>query len=499
MPFPQLENKALTGSFKENQQFVRDAMRIPTCEDAVEREFTLMKKSAALYYLDGLTNDIKVQHYVLLPCLRAHGENPTAEKLLNDVLPIGGATHTMHLSKLIAAVYNGDAALICDGMEGALLFDVKGFVKRGVQSAATEVTVQGPQEAFTESLRDNVVLMRRIMRTPALISEQLSVGSRIPSRVDILYLDGIAKKEHIDELRRRIEGCNVDYVSSLGMLEQLLEDQPFALVPQVIATERPDRAASFLLAGQILVGIENAPQMLALPMNIVQLFHAPDDTAMRFQYGTFLRLLRMLGILLALFVPALFVALTGYHVEGMPLPLLTSVLEAQSRMPVAIFPATLTMLIVFSLINEACTRVPSVMGGSLGVVSALILSQAVAEADLVSPLLIVLVALSGLGSFVMPDYPMSIALRIAQLLLVVCAGIAGYFGMVLCLFVLLMRTLSQTSLFSPLCAPFAPRRVANPDLTLRYPIWRQRLRGYLSNPASMLRTSGRMRAWEKKK
>ena len=309
----------------------------------------------------------------------------------------------------------------------------------------------------------------------------------------------MARQEDIAELRRRLEGIRVDYVSSIGMLEQLIEDDPYSLVPQMVTTERPDRAASFLLSGQILIGMENAPQLMALPMSLLQLFHAPDDSALRFQYGTFLRLLRALGIAVALLVPALFVALTSYHMAGLPLPLLTSVQEAQSRVPISIFPATLSMLIVFSLINEASTRVPLVMGGSLGVVSALILGQAVAEADLVSPLLIVLVALSGLGSFVMPDYAMSMALRIAQLILVTAAGIAGYYGIILCLFVLLMRLAGQRSLGWPLTAPFAPQRPHNPDRLLRFPVWRQRVRGYAVNSFSMLRARGRMRAWDQRR
>ena len=337
------------------------------------------------------------------------------------------------------------------------------------------------------------------MRTPALVSEAASVGTRIPCRVCLLYLDGVARQEDIAELRRRLSGCNVDYVSSMGMLEQLLEDNPYSLIPQMITTERPDRAASFLLSGQILIGMENAPQLMAMPMSLTQLFHAPDDSALRFQYGSFLRLLRLVGVITSLLVPALFVALASYHTAGMPLPLLTSVQEAQSQVPIAVFPATLSMLVVFSLINEASSRIPSVMGGSLGVVSALILGQAVAEADLVSPLLIVLVALSGLGSFVMPDYAMSMAMRIAQLLLVVAAGIAGYFGIILCLFILILRLSSETSLRWPLAAPFSPKRPRNPDQLLRFPVWRQRLRGYTANPASMLRARGRMRAWDQRK
>ena len=499
MPFPAVEDKALTGGFMQKRQLFCDAMRIPLSEDAILREFTLMGHSAALYYVDGLSNDIKIQEYILLPCMRAAGDTPSLEHLLAHVLPVGSVSPTMHLRTAIERVYGGDAALIAEGVEGALVFDVKGFAKRGVQTPATETVVLGPQEAFTESLRDNIVLLRRIMRTPALISEPMSVGSRIPSRVCLLYLDGVARQEDVAEVRRRISLCNVDYVSSLGMLEQLLEDHPFSLVPQTVSTERPDRAASFLLSGQILVGMENAPRLMALPISLLQLFHAPDDSALRFQYGSFLRLLRLLGIAASLLVPALFVALTGYHMAGLPLTLLTSVQEAQSRVPIAVFPATLSMLIIFSVINEASSRVPSVMGGSLGVVSALILGQAVAEADLVSPLLIVLVALSALGSFVMPDYAVSIALRLTQLLLVIAAGVAGYFGIILCLFFLLLRLAGQTSLGWPLCAPLAPRRPRNPDLTLRPPVWRVRLRGYTANPHSMLRARGRMRAWDKRK
>lgn len=494
-----MENTALTGGFEASRQALRAAMHIPDSEDAMSREFTVMGARAALFYVDGLSSDMKIQEYILYPCLRAVGDSPDRETLMERVLPVGSVSPAMRLDGVLERVYGGDAALLVEGVEGALICDVKGFVQRGVQQPATETVVLGPQEAFTESLRSNIVLLRRIMRTPELISEAQRVGDRIPSRVCLLYLDGIAREENLQELRRRLAGCRVDYVSSMGMLEQLLEDAPGALVPQFVTTERPDRAASFLLSGQILIALENAPQVMAAPMSLIQLFHAPDDSALRLPYGLFLRLLRLLGVALSLLTPALFVALTGFHTAGMPLTLLTSVQEAQSRVPIAVFPATFSMLLIFSLINEASTRVPAVMGGSLGVVSALILGQAVAEADLVSPLLIVLVALSGLGSFVLPDYALSMAVRIAQLLLVTAAGIGGYYGIVLCLFLLLLRLTGRESLGAPLCAPAAPLRPRNPDQVLRFPIWRQRLRGYAADPRQMLRTRGPMRAWEKRR
>ncbi|MBR5231046.1 MAG: spore germination protein [Clostridia bacterium] len=498
MPLSSLKQGALTDVFSENAQLIEDAMHIPLCEDSVKRDLTVAGKPARIYFVDGMIDNERIAHYMLMPCMQTPPRDLSPEEFIHTALPVGSVSHTQQLSELLLRVYSGDAALICEGMTGAVICDVKGYVKRSVSKPQTESVVQGPQEGFTETLRDNIVLLRRIMRSPQLISHASSVGSRIPTRVSVLYLKGVAEEENVKEVLRRLEGCNVDYVSSIGMLEQLLEDDPFSLLPQVIATERPDRAASFLLSGQILIALDNAPQMLCMPISAFHLFHAPDDSALRWQYGTFLRFLRLFGLLCALLAPPLFVALTMHHTEGIPLSLFTSVQEAQSRMPIGIFPATLLMLIVFSLINEACIRVPAVMGGSLGVVSALILGQAAVQADLVNPQLIVMVALSGLGSFVLPDYPTTIALRILQLLLVIAGGTAGYFGVTLLLFLMLLHAFSRRSLDTPLFAPVIPQRTHNPDLITRFPVWRQRLRGYLSNPASMLRSRGRMRGWEEK-
>ena len=487
---------ALTDDFSANARLIEEAMHIPLCEDAVKRPFSIAGKQAALYFVDGMIDNERIAHYVLEPCMRAPFTEISPEALMQSLLPVGSVAHTQQLSQALQRIYAGDAAIICEGLPGAVICDIKGYAKRSVTKPQNENVVEGPQEGFTETLRDNIVLLRRIMRTPQLISRAVTVGKLIETRASVMYLDGVAEENSVNEVLRRLNGCNVDYVSSIGMLSQLIEDDPMSLIPQTILTERPDRAASFLLSGQVLIALDNAPQMLCLPISVLHLFHAPDDSALRWQYGTFLRFLRLIGLLFALLVPALFVALTMHHTEGIPLSLLTSVQEAQSRMPIGIFPATIFMLIIFSLINEACTRVPSVMGGSLGVVSALILGQAAVQADIVNPQLIVMVALSGLGSFVVPDYPATIALRILQIILVIAGAAAGYFGVVLTLFLIFLHALSRRSLRVPLFAPVAPRRADNPDLIARYPVWRQRLRGYLANPASMLRARGRMRGWE---
>ncbi len=492
----------ITDQFTRNALLIRQAAHAEESEDVILRQFQAMGHKAALLYVDGLADGETLQRFLLDPVLKASAPNdgvPLDTYLCETVLPLASVTPTAQLSVLLTRVFSGDAALIVDTMPGALVADVKGFARRGIGEPVNESVVAGPHEGFTESLRDNTVLLRRLLRSPALISEQMTVGNKVPVRLCMMYLDGIARRENTDEMRRRIRGSNADYVASLGMLEQLIEDRPFALLPQAVATERPDRAVSFLNEGQIVLLMENAPQALVMPAGFLHFFHAPDDSAMRWQYGSFLRLLRMAGMAISLLLPAVFISLTVHHPEGMSLSLLTSVIESQAKVPLALFPSLLIMLLIFSLINEAGIRVPGAMGASLSIVGGLILGQAVVEAELISPLVLIVVALSGLGSYAAPSFSLTLSIRIAQIALAAGAGLGGYLGMTLVLFCLLMRWFNLTSLAQPYFSPLAPVRPANPDAVLRAPVWRQRLRGAIANPFFMNRVTGPMRAWDQNK
>ena len=492
-------NGVITESYLQNLTLLKNGSHATDSEDVILREFSVFGHAAAVFYIDGMADSESVQRFFIEPLLRSPApsdETPLDTYLSKAVLPLSSVSSTAHLSQALSRLFGGDAVLIVDTMPGALIADTKGFVRRSVSEPVNESVVAGPHEGFTESLRDNTVLIRRLLRSPALISDSLTVGDQIPARICMMYLDGIAKKENVDELRRRINGCRVDYVSSIGMLEQLIEDHPFFLLPQAVVTERPDRAVSFLNEGQIVVLMENAPYALVMPVGFLHLFHAPDDTAMRWQYGTFFRILRLAGILIALLLPALFVSLTVYHPEGMSLSLLTSVIESQAKVPLSLFSSTLIMLLIFSLICEAALRVPGAMGASLSIVGGLILGQAVVEAELFSPLVLIVVALSGLGSYAAPSFSFTVSIRIAQLMLVLAAGLGGYLGLSLMLFCLLFQCFGASSLGQPFFSPLSPKRIANPDGAVRFPIWRQRLRGAIANPFHMNRVWGRMRAWE---
>lgn len=491
------EGQKLPENYAARLRLLRERSHAMESEDVVIRPFRAMGREGALLYVDGLARSEDMERFILKPLLAASApEKDIRDHIRMSLLPLASVTVAEDADQVLTRVFSGDAALILSAMPGALIADVKGFAHRAVGQPVNESVVAGPHEGFTESLRDNVVLIRRMLRTPDLISEEITVGDEVPTRLCLMYRRSVIQRDTVDEVRRRLRLIRVDYVSSLGMLEQLMEDHPFSLLPQAAATERPDRAVSFLNEGQAVIVMENAPQVLALPAGFWHLFHAPDDTALRWQYGAFLRFLRLIGMGLALLLPGVFLALTVFHPEGMSLSLLTSVVESQARVPLTLFASLLLMLFIFSLINEAASRVPGAMGASLSIVSGLILGQAAVEADLFSPLILIVVALSGLGSYTAPTHALTLALRICQLALVLGAGLGGYLSMIPMLFVFLLRLMNLTSLGFPYFAPIAPKRIANPDTLLRLPVWTRRTRGPLARETP---SPGPMRGWEKPK
>lgn len=276
-----------------------------------------------------------------------------------------------------------------------------------------------------------------------------------------------------------------------------MEDAPFSLLPQCLLTERPDRAVSMLLEGQIVLLLDGSPQALVLPISMMHLLHTPDDTSSRWLYGTFMRLIRLLGLFCALLLPALFVAFVTFHPQALPAALLTSILESQAEVPLSVPLEMLLMLVMFNLVGEASTRVSSLTGSTLGTVSGLILGQAAVEAKLVHPLLIIVVAVASLGSYAVPDYSLGLAVRIGQLLFLGVGSIFGVYGIVLFMTALCVYLCSLESLGAPFAAPIAPPRRHNPDLLTRWPIWYQKSQTWLGRAKK--KTADSTRRWDRRK
>ncbi|MBE5799487.1 MAG: spore germination protein [Clostridiales bacterium] len=478
---------ALLESLTRNLDIFRSRLGAPANADVLVRRFRSGAFESAIIAIDGMVNMQMINENILKPCMdlpESAGEDVPEDQrsafLMGHAVSILPMKMKDNVDAILSDVLGGQCALLCEGCATAAVMDTRGFEKRTIGKPEVEQVVLGPHESFNESIRTNITLLRRIVQREELTTEFVSAGGTMKTRCALLYLRGTADEEMAKKIRARLENCSYDFALTTGTVEQLIEEHPFSLLPQCVRTERPDRAASFLAEGQIVVLTDGSPFALGAPATIYHQLHTPDDASMRWQYGTFLRIVRTIGMLIHIFLPGLYLAVMRFHQELLSPMLLTSVYETSSRVPIPLFLEALLMTLAFDLINEAGLRAPGAMGNALGIVSGLILGQSAVSADIVSPLLLIVVAASGLGGFCVPGYAMSIGLKLVQLLFLVAGAAGGLYAITLLLGAFLCALCAMNSVGSPLTAPLTPPRRGNPDIFLRLPMKYQKARAFFA-------------------
>lgn len=481
-PHSELMRGLLGGDLDANVEIFKTILNADVNSDAHFREFMAGRTRLCVVYIEGMASDQKISDFILRACasdLPEGGMDFTPEDLMARVVEIAQCDLENRVSEILSAVVTGMTAVLVEGADSALVLETRGYPARAVDKTTNETVVLGAQEGFVESLRTNMTLIRRYVPSPHLVTEAMTVGTAVPCRLSLVYLDGMADPAVIRRLKGRIKGIDAPAVQGIGELQQLIEDKPTALLPQVLQTERPDRTASCLMDGQVALLADNSPCALILPVTLFHLLHAPDDAFARWQYGSFLRLIRVAGMLLSVFLPGLYIALTDYHMHLIPMSLLASISEARVNVPFPILAEILIMEFAFYLINEAGTRMPRQIGSALGIVGALILGQAAVAASIISPILIIIVAITGLGSYATPDYSLSLGLVIYRLFVILAGALLGLYGICIAGFCIAVSICGMRSLGTPFTRPVAPPGPHNPDLLLRLPTWMQRRRGWM--------------------
>ena len=486
----------LSKSLEENVKRFQKLLRSDVNSDAQFRFLRIGGTNLCVVYIEGMADDKKLSEFALRACEEHEncGDVPAIDAgyLIENVLEIAQCEAESRVGAMLEQIVTGMSAVLIDGCGEGVLLETRGYPARPVNRTTNESVVIGAQEGFVENLRTNMTLLRRYLPSYRLITECISVGRTVPCRVALAYLDGVADPSVVDAARDRLRRIDAASVQGLGAVQQYIEDSPFALLPQMLQTERPDRAASCLADGQVVLLADNSPYALAAPVTLFHQLHASDDSFARWQYGSFLRLIRVMGMLISVFLPGLYIALTDYHMHLLPLSLLGSIAEARANVPFPILAEILIMEFSFYLINEAGTRMPQQIGSALGIVGALILGQAAVSASIISPILIIIVAITGLGNYAIPDYAFGIGLVICRLFVIACGAALGLYGVCLAAFALLVGLSGMRSLGIPYLAPIAPKRPHNPDILLRLPVWLQRRPMFFA--AEQARTEGKRTA-----
>ena len=474
---------AISSDIKTNLDRMKLAYSIPLNSDIVLREFDINHKNqpvkAFIIFFDGMVNREVINNHILEPLMVMSGmdlrynTDRLEDYISRQLLPYCQVKIENAYSKVIDGINFGGCCLFADGIEVSFSADAKGWAHRGIEKPNNEIVIRGPQEAFNELLRTNTAQIRKRLKDENLIVEDIAIGKVSKTPCSMLYIKNIANESLVGEVRHRLENINVDYLLDSGVLEQLIEDSTIYPSPQMISTERPDYVSEMLVNGRVAIAVSGSPNVLVAPTTAYELMHSAEDSYIRYPYANLLRYIRLTALFLALLLPAVFLAITSYHQEMIPTDLLLAIDASREKVP---FPSVIELMLMelsFELIREAGVRVPGPIGPTLGIIGALILGQAAVAANIVSPIFIIIVAVTGIGSFVIPNYAFGFSIRIMRFGFIFLSALAGFLGITAGLFVLGVWSTSIKSFGVPFMAPLVPKTSESTGSALfRAPEWR---------------------------
>ncbi|ABO50257.1 GerA spore germination protein [Desulforamulus reducens MI-1] len=462
-----------------NKKRIEEIYGLPDNKDFIIREFTIALAppvQAFALFLEGMSEKAIINQNILQPMMLFSNFHEEVEGYLLDhvkkrVLTGNQVTAHERYEQIIGGVNFGSTAVFIDGCDQALVVETKGWEHRGVGIALNESVVRGSQEGFGEILRTNTALIRKYIRSSKLTTEMLKVGNVAQNDVALMYIRDIANESLVQEVKRRIKSLKIDGVIDSGILEQLIEERPWSIAPQVMATERPDRVALMLLRGKVAIFLDGNPYVLLVPTTLFDQLHTQEDYYLRPLFGSFLRLVRGLAFYISFLTPGVYLAIVLFHKEMIPTELLLAISGSREKVPFPSFLEVLLMEISFEMLREAGLRVPGILGNTIGIVGAIVLGQAAVQANIVSPILVIVVAVTGLASFAIPSYSLQFSLRIMRFVYIALAAMMGFVGIVFGLFVQMHMMASLKSFGVPYLAPMSPTTGTTGDAVFRRPVF----------------------------
>lgn len=499
---PSPAENSLHVNLEENLQQIRQTLGHST--DIIIRKVPIGQEGAqtiALLYTDGLADDKGIINFIMKSVMLNLKSSKDADReiavasnvlqaLKDYALTVGDIRDLTDFDALYNALLSGDAVILIDGQAQGVAADASGWKERGVTEPATENVVRGPREGFSESLRTNTALIRRKIKSPNLWLETKKIGRVTQTDVGIMYIKGIVNDKMVEEAHARLDRIDVDSILESGYIEELIQDDTYTPFPTVYNSERPDVIAAELLEGKIAILVDGTPFVLIVPAPFVSFLHAAEDYYQRADISSFIRLLRYVGVFIALLGPSLYIAIITFHQEMLPTQLLMSLAAQREAVPIPAFIEALMMEMTFEILREAGVRMPKYIGAAVSIVGTLVIGQAAVEAGLISPAMVIVVSTTAISSFVLPAYNMSIAFRMLRFPIMALAASFGLFGIIVGIIALILHLCSLRTFGVPYMTPFAPLIVTDhKDTILRLPHWMMTSRPHLINQKNKKRRS----------
>lgn len=449
-------------------------------KDLIIREFTVgdVNHECAIVYIDGLVDIISVHDKILenLQVKEKFSEVPSVNNeafdyIERELIAISDYERGNTLDDVSNGILSGHTVFFMNNISEVFIMDTKGGEFRGLSEPISETLIRGPRVGFVENLGTNISLLRRLIQDPNLKIKTYETGRRGKDRLAIAYMAGIIHPQILDEVNQRLESIDIDFVAESGYIEEWIEDSFLSPFPQLLNTERPDKVASALVQGKFAILLDGTPFVLIAPITLGNVLQSPEDYYERWTIGSLLRILRYLAAFISLFLPAVYIALVSFQTGMIPSLLVFSIAATREGVPFPAFIEALLMVITMELLQEAGARLPQTIGQTIGIVGGLVIGEAAVQAGIVSPIMVIVIALTAIATFAIPAYSVAISFRIIRFAFIAAAATLGLFGIILIYIMVNIHIVNLNSFGVPYSTPFAPAFKADwKDLIFRAPI-----------------------------
>ncbi|KQL44990.1 spore gernimation protein GerK [Brevibacillus choshinensis] len=454
-----------TGSVEKDAAMIQELLH--NSDDLQINDFWLNNEQMKILFFDTLTDSQSIHEQILQPILH-HPEATIAE-----CLPAATIKVVQTLDDAVSCLLKGFVALLFSERQDILCISAKSSFIRTTVEPRNEKVVRGAHDGFIENLNVNVHLVRNMIENRQLTVTYYTVGKETQTRVALLYMNDLANRQVVQEMEKRIQSIHADSILGTNFIEEYVEDSPFSPFPQLLSTERPDRVTANLMEGRVALLASGAPTALIFPVTFFAFYQSPDDYNSRWFAGTFFRIIRLISFFIAISLPAIYIATVAFRFEILPSNMIIAIKQSIDKVPYPPLVEAFIMEITIELIREAGIRLPSPLGQTIGVIGGIVIGQAVVQANLVSNIMVIVVAITAIAAYVVPSNEMGTAVRLLRFGFMISAATIGLLGIVLSFTLLLIHLCALESFGTPYLAPLSTVKWRNlKDTFVRFPMWK---------------------------
>lgn len=415
------------------------------------RSIQIADKQVNIFYIDCLVDKTYLSQHVIANLLTLKAVDIQQITNCLSACEITGLTGK---TQIVNSILNGQTVIVIENSTTALAVGTTGYSTRAISEPPTSQVTKGPREGFVEDITINLSLLRRKIKSADFAVENLVVGKQTQTKLAVVYLSNIANKNLVKKLTNQLKQIDIDGIIDSYYIESLLEEGKLKFIRRIGNSEKPDVVASRLLEGRVAIIVDGSPIVLTAPFMLIEDLQSPEDYYTIPAKATFIRIIRLIGFILGFLLPGIYVALQSYHYKVLPINFLVTLLSSIQGISFPPLIEILFVLFMFDILAEASARMPKLLGMALSIIGALVLGETTVNAGIISPPSIVVVAISSIMLFIVPEQVPQVSLL--RIVFTIIGGIAGFYGMLMSFIVLTTYLISANGYGVPLLAPYAP-------------------------------------------